>query len=338
MSLKRARSKTEPFDANALATEWGDLAKLKDSGFNWLGEDYEKTKRSQGPDRQGLKVYAAPLAKLIRLAPSGFPRHVSLRNALKALDSKHKIKPNGSGSNWADTAAFQWGVMAKHLVDEKRACKGKSTGFQEIDDILASMSDDISTLSTDAVEPLQPPATAAVESLPPPATPVEQLPPPARPTVEPLLKSEDPDSEVEVLGCRCMCAECSKVPEPVKGSDDDSDTSKAADRAPTLEPSKGSQKRAMASAHGRRVAEKKVMRAAGRSDEVKLTKRLTGRKKEAYLHVGKEYWVGCTSKSTPEYLAIIEAIKEAIADGTVTSKEEAVSKKAMLIEEKKLRS
>ena len=92
------------------------FAKLKNCGFDWTGDDYEKHKRSQGPDREGLKLHANHWACLLQLAPACYPRHTPLKEAVQKLQLVHNIlgdKPLKIG--WEDRAAGQWSLMMEHV-------------------------------------------------------------------------------------------------------------------------------------------------------------------------------------------------------------------------------
>ena len=88
---KKPRTCSTNFDPDDLLQLWKPLAELKDAGFSWMGNDYDKSKRTQGPDREGLQTYAVALEKLMQVVNGGIPRHTPIKLTLAALHDKYGI-------------------------------------------------------------------------------------------------------------------------------------------------------------------------------------------------------------------------------------------------------
>eukprot|EP00969_Alexandrium_andersonii_P042616 1870046-Alexandrium_andersonii.AAC.1 len=70
---------------------WGQWLEKRRPGFAWDGSDYQRPSRNQSVDKESLEKYKGPLARLLQLAPSGFPTHSSLRDAFVLADETHDI-------------------------------------------------------------------------------------------------------------------------------------------------------------------------------------------------------------------------------------------------------
>ena len=94
---------------------------LKDPGFCWLGNDYDKCKRTQGPDREGMDKYAGALDKLLQVVGYGLPRHTPIKDTLRASHAKHGIAGEPGSYHWADEAAQKLTMMVKHLHNDAKS-------------------------------------------------------------------------------------------------------------------------------------------------------------------------------------------------------------------------
>ena len=363
---KKSRRCCTDFDPQALVDAWLPLARLKNCGFDWTGADYQKVRRSQGPDRDGLSKYAGGLSPLADLVPSGFPRHTTMKRALKMLDSIIPIKPEKACPAWADAAADKWCLMLKHLWEENKS--PKTSGLFDLADAMAKLSGhgimdvEAQACGQDQVE-------------------------------------AQSDSDVVIMGFKCNCNECNgmllkdgeeldstskdgygmllkdgeeldstskdgKELDSTSKDGEESDSSIAARQAPTLQPTKGSQKRTLKAAQEEKAAQaattkvkKKAQLQATRkakkeaqlhakkeaqlqaadiqpNSAVKLVVRNKPlEKQECYLLVGQmqKYLVSCRKKQSANYMDIIKQVKKSVEDGTITSKAAALSLRDKLI-------
>jgi hypothetical protein len=312
---KKARTSTDNFDPAALYAEWKPLAELKKPGFSWAGEDYEKARRSQGPDRDGLKLYAKALAGLLKVAPSCYPRHLPLRDTLLLMQGNHMIldpsvvvKPG-----WADKGADKWGIMMKHLLDESKL--KKRTGHVAFDDLL----DKVRELRAGAKGP------------------------------DPSDKGPDPSdvSDVEIVSFTCACPECKKLEEDqhvgsseAGDGDVESESSQAAAVQIPMNPAKGGHKLVISNAKEKKLPCEKNLKPNKTKDKtaahsipdgslkqkVNMVERKKG-KKECYIMVDGHFWVGVNEKQTTAYKQVVTDIKNALEQGLVTSKDDAIKMK-----------
>ena len=337
---KKSRRCCTDFDPQALVDAWLPLARLKNCGFDWTGADYQKVRRSQGPDRDGLSKYAGGLSPLADLVPSGFPRHTTMKRVLQMLDSIIPIKPEKACPAWADAAADKWCLMLKHLWDESKS--PKTNGLFDLADAMAKLSGH---------------GIVDVE---------------AQACGQDQVEAQS-DSDVVIMSFKCNSNECNgmllkdgeeldstskdgKELDSTSKDGEESDSSIAARQAPTLQPTKGSQKRTLKAAQEEKAAQaattkvkKKAQLQATRkakkeaqpqaadiqpNSAVKLVVRNKPlEKQECYLLVGQmqKYLVSCRKKQSANYMDIIKQIKKSVEDGTITSKAAALSLRDKLI-------
>ena len=300
---KKARTSTNDFDPAELYAEWKPLAELKKPGFSWTGDDYEKTRRGQGPDRNGLKLYAKGLTGLFKVAPSCYPRHSPLRDTLTLLHHKHNIldpsvvvKPG-----WADKGADKWSIMMKHLLDESKS--KKRTGHEELDALLDKVREPLCEADhgSDEVEIVS--FKCGCKE--------------CRKLCAAVLEAQDNNAETRAsVGSS-------------EAGDEKSESSQAAAAQAPMDPVKGGHKKA--------ILDKKPAGSGpdgSQKQKVQLVERKKG-KKECYIMVDSHFWVGCSENQTTAYKQIITGIKAAVKEGLVTSKDEAIKMKTK--ELKKLR-
>ena len=124
--VKRGRSHNDVVDCSSLYSSLAELAKLKASSFDWGIQRYAKSRRSQGPDREGLILYEEVLDIIIRHAPACLPGHVPLRDCWKKLHREHDIKdaPDKSVMQWANDAAETLRLQLKHIRSIKESGSG----------------------------------------------------------------------------------------------------------------------------------------------------------------------------------------------------------------------
>jgi hypothetical protein len=121
--MKRSRTQNDVLDCVELGKHLEPYAKLKTAPWDWEVAGYGKTRRSQGPDRQGLEAYEK-LLQVIRLAaPTGHPPLYRLREVWVWLHKEHNImasdiqKRGMPVSDWASQSADNIRLMCKHLLD-----------------------------------------------------------------------------------------------------------------------------------------------------------------------------------------------------------------------------
>ena len=195
------------FSVSMLCDLLEPYAKLKVAPFaDWECSLYAKSRRGQGPDRQGLETYHL-LLKCILNCPSARPSHVRLREAWLYLHKKHSIMHkelqlmSKDPVAWADEVADRLKVMLRHLLD---LVDSTSTFVTPPVRELMSMVDDSA-----------PPPTSAASS-----DPVLALPPPT-PSMLALTDDDKPmasqcsaassSDDVIFCGMTCNCPQCKKV-------------------------------------------------------------------------------------------------------------------------------
>ena len=69
------RVRTAKFELNDGLEVFAGIASRPhcDLGWSWDGTSYPKTKRSHGPNQEGLNRHTEPLKLLLQLAPNGYP-------------------------------------------------------------------------------------------------------------------------------------------------------------------------------------------------------------------------------------------------------------------------
>ena len=95
-------------------------ANRKDCSFDWSLKSYTKTRRSQGPDRDGLIKNKNLLAKILEVAPTGRPRLIALKETWLHLHRKYDImgKETHLGvDDWAVECLDRVRLAFKHLLD-----------------------------------------------------------------------------------------------------------------------------------------------------------------------------------------------------------------------------
>ena len=125
------RPKQYKVDETALFSQWGVLANLKKTGFEWDGSDYTKASRALSQDESGLVTYHEPLVPLLKQAPSGFPTFHSVRQVLHMLHTKYNILgdiPEKQEFSYVSDAADKWRIMCKDVYEQKKRSRISSAG------------------------------------------------------------------------------------------------------------------------------------------------------------------------------------------------------------------
>ena len=122
---RRGRTLVDKFDSLELAKQWLALS-TGSVAWRWDGSCYPKTKRSQGPAVEALRLHAAPLPVLANLAPGGYPSFLHLRSAFTEMDKHVRLFTDDHvtgtvRSSRLDEIAVRWKLMMRHLVVLKRS-------------------------------------------------------------------------------------------------------------------------------------------------------------------------------------------------------------------------
>ena len=124
---KKVRTSNDLFYKAALYEALKVFAMLKKLAWDWEFLEYGKSRRSQGPDREGLEYYFEVLQAVLKFAPKGFPSLALLKLVWTQLNEKHnvmaeevKAKYKQKGIDlWASDACDKLRVMCSHVVDLK---------------------------------------------------------------------------------------------------------------------------------------------------------------------------------------------------------------------------
>ena len=177
------RVHTSKFAINEAIDRFADLACRTDHVWSWDGTSYPKTKRSDGPNVEGLAMHNEPLKILLQLAPNGYPDPYRLRDLLMKMHSLFNIfaecHTEGylSPSSRAALAADRWCTQCRHLIMLKRC--GQDYDNPLIKDLLAT-----ARLASADQRLAEAPAPAELAAALAPAEPAEGPPPSAEETPE----------------------------------------------------------------------------------------------------------------------------------------------------------
>ena len=210
MSSRAPRPSYQEVDKEQLLEAWKPLLELREPGFKWTGDDYNRSGRNQSVDKPGLLRYEKALVPLLMAAPSGFPTQSSLRDVFIVADSRHSILvQDARGRHFhANNAAD---IFRKMCKDVYNLCKGEAPS--EMQDLMKLISP-------------KPPKTQNKKSLPsrPSASPTSTrsdgpapLPMPKFATFSDLSGDDDDDDvvedasdsdSVELVRISCQCPMC----------------------------------------------------------------------------------------------------------------------------------
>ena len=219
----------------------------------------------------------------------------------------------------------KWSCMCKHVLDCARV--HKHTGYDSLDKLLEQVRES-------QAFPMEPPAFKRAKL----SIDGEEDPQVSDAESDGLQASEAPeaagleesdegasDEEVAITSFTCRCPQCVK---PVVVERDDgniSESSAAAQKSTPMEPSKGG--------HKKEIQKHDKDAKASKSNFQKSS--LVNRKKplQAYIMAGtpKVHWVGSSAKESAQFKDLLNTICQAIEDGKVTSKEQAIAMKKTLL-------
>ena len=99
-----------------------NVAQLRDPGLSWDGGSHNANRNGSG-DVQGLCSNAQALIPVLDVAPSGFPSHASVRDALQAVHrTREAFGPISGAQLWvtANTDSECWRLLCKHVCNFAR--------------------------------------------------------------------------------------------------------------------------------------------------------------------------------------------------------------------------
>lgn len=307
--LTRSRSRNDLLNVVDVCEALAPFAVLKTPPFDWEVAGYGKTRRSQGPDRDGLEAYEQLLRVILRAAPSGHPSLGRLRSVWMWLHGKYGLMAPDIQSkgvplcDWAAQAADTVRLMCKHLLDIKAS---RTTFLSPTLAGLVSMLKDAEPEGEEEVE--------------------ERLPAPR--TLKPQLST---GSSVVLCGWRCECPDCKQPAEVIDmDSDGASSTSLAAAAVETVPASSSKLTKALKEASKPVAAKAPKMKkpaaaAAAVAEEpskagAPKVKIVTRKKPEqAYVMVNGKFLIACSKARSPDFMAHIAEIKaRAVANPCMT--------------------
>ena len=324
------RTPNDVVDVGGLCMALDDFAALKKPPFpDWEFAQYAKSRRSQGPDREGIALYKPLLAVIVRFAPRGFPGHVALRDVWLHMNRKHGIKEGDEDSAvWASKCADMVRLACKHLTDLKASgTRYVTPDVAELLDALDPSGGSRDSLAAIADSPAVPP--------PPPAVP----PQPPR-TLKEQVSNVSATSSVQFCVAICKCPLCqvpdvisdedkaseAKDPEPEQDVDMASEGSREAEAnceaAPVGRLRKVMKKPAAASP--KHTAKKPAGAPRGPSISV-VQRHSPPQKRGAYIMANGSFVVKCSAKRSKDYAALIAELAEAMREGHVVGKAAAVA-------------
>lgn len=355
MAPKKPRSANDFFNVAELCEKLAVLARLKFPGFDWEMEAYCKSRRGQGPDREGLAQYFQILKAVLEVAPTGLPGHMRLREVWLWLEKEYKVMAPDVRSRgkavpiWASECADKVRIMLSHLDDLRDS--GSSYCCPEVLQLVKMLKPRVPKETSSPGAPFLPLTASSSKSSvappPPPPPPPFPAPLPVRPRE---LQRGDSDGSVHLVSAFCKCGACrdgtvSEVDLLTQESTKSFASEEANAVAESVPAGRGAVKRLLADQKDAETDDKDAGGAAppkrricsktkGTPSEeqkvglkVKLVPRHTPGKEEAYVLVDGKYWCGCSKKASPDYSRIVEAVADRIRAGEVTTKEAA--KKAM---------
>jgi hypothetical protein len=187
---KRPRTSNDIFCTEALFEALKVFAMIKKLAWDFEFMEYAKSRRCQGPDREGLEYYFEALEAVLKFAPGGFPSlallriiWVQLQDNFDVMADEVKAKYKKSGVNaWATDAGDKIRLMCSHVMDLKRS--GSTFLSPKLQALVAL---------------IKPPSGKELE--PPDEVPVPEAKP-AR-----ILRREA-SASVEITRVSCQCEEC----------------------------------------------------------------------------------------------------------------------------------
>ena len=226
-----------------VVSELKGLLEKRLPGFQWDGSDYQRPHRNQAADKDGLLLYLEPLQKLLKLAPTGFPTHTSLRESFELCDEKFKIFDDKSHGRHT-TAARAADVWRKMCADIYQMAKG-GVYDASLRPLVACITLKEKSAATSAASPSehagaktptrQDDASTSAASRSPAAPSSTSIQVADVSSMSPDFDDHDFD-DIEIVHVRCNCPDCRiAIPPPQSGGQKRAQEAQAAD-APSPPP------------------------------------------------------------------------------------------------------
>ena len=253
MSGRKSGTTNDRFDPEALTDALKPVAMLKKTQCDFEFEEYGKTRRSQGPDRDGLEYYAPLLKILLMFAPRSLPLKALVKIVWLQLEEEYEIKSkrheNKTTADWVDTCVDRVCTACSHLraLVQSRTIyvSSKLKSLMALVDIGDGVCSTTIASATPSATTIASPSARTTITSPTPTTPAS-----LRRSLQVQLSDA---SSCAICSIDCKCEDCNK-PELVSlispnSSPAKSDTSKAAEEnAHAVPAARGGQKRAATAA------------------------------------------------------------------------------------------
>ena len=200
---RRSRPTTSKLVVADLLKGWKPLAEKRDCGFSWTGNTY--TGKANKGDEKTLALHYDGLHKLLELAPTGFPDHGGLVDALLQLDADHGILATDPRfvNRAAALAAETWRLMCKHIYNwhyESKQCTDKK--ITDLMNLITTASDGVGEPDKAAGEPDEELDAATVQALFP-STEIE-----IDAAQQIAVDVDGSDDDLIFCGAVCQCEQC----------------------------------------------------------------------------------------------------------------------------------
>ena len=113
----KPRTPNDTFDPEEMEKELKQFAKTKQLGWDWEFASYDKRRRGQGPDRDGLVMYFDVLKIVLLFAPFAHPALSLLRMVWGSLHRKYDIMSK-EAKKYMVRAIATSGLMIRAIVCE----------------------------------------------------------------------------------------------------------------------------------------------------------------------------------------------------------------------------
>lgn len=310
VSPRAPRGLNDAFSVSDLVASLSELAKDRDCCEDWQLSTYVKTRRSQGPDKEGLVAHARLLGIILDHAPGGRPGQVALKDAWMALQRRYAIQGTDTAHTevWADKCALKIRLALKHLLDI-RAARPKSLA-PEICMLMDKVRDTNGGCTPQVVTARYSPSMNS--------SPAAQPSPSSSPKKRRILRQSSSEASVELVHWKCNCAVCS--PPPVVSLSQASSSADAREEAAANSCSVPCGRGAVKAALKKPASAQEADHGAW-PGPIKIVSRRSPA--QQYIMAGKSYIVAVSEKQHKDYQDIIRMVHEAMLSGSVSSQEEA---------------
>ena len=301
---KRYRTPNDKFDIGKLINALEPFAASKKFALDWEFEAYNKSRRSQGPDREGLEHYSKLLGTILYIAPHGFPGHQQLKATWEQLQEDYKIMGKDVKApidKWSSQCADKVRLCCKHIVDLKKSDSPYMTP------VLKSLVEQVVVETT--------------------ITPTRRL-----------LGKQNSDESVMELGYICRCPKCQEAVDVSSDPEKSEASVDACKNTRSVPAQRGGHKRALKIKKGDKddpllkkpAKAMKAMKAATKaSDSETIKYKIVWRsnpteKACGYILQNGKYLIGLSNNKSTEYKDILKGLQVDMEKmGTKVSKEDA---------------